>query len=270
MLEKLAKGAISRDRARIAQNFISTYRKVRSKLFCYPLIYMNIFLLSQRIARHALMLLFVSTGSFAATSGGNVTVIGLESYQFIQPIEKNKETHGQTYELELTVAYFPAAGWEKDVVVATVSRATALLGQCGVMLAALELTILQGSSYFQDFSTPAARDLARRVPLRRPTVYFLADTLQQPAFDAEAIGRGNSRTRPELADTVWVMRGTRDLDLVVAHELAHVLMNSGDHTALPGNLMREETSPENVGLTASQCARLQQSGTAHGLLTPRP
>src|SRR3970282_147234 len=62
--------------------------------------------------------------------------------------------------------------------------------------------------------------------------------------DAEAIARGNSRTRPELRDTVWVARGARDLGLVIAHELAHVLMDSGEHTEESGNLMREDTSPQ--------------------------
>ena len=87
-----------------------------------------------------------------------------------------------------------------------------------------------------------------------------------PAFDAEAIGRGNSRSRPELADTVWVARGARDLGIVVAHELAHVLMDSGEHDNTADNLMAESTTPQNTQLTAVQCQRLTASGRRNGLL----
>lgn len=114
--------------------------------------------------------------------------------------------------------------------------------------------------------TPVARELVRLVPLARPAVYFVADTLQRPAFDAEAIGRSNSRTRPELADTVWVTRATRDLGIALAHELAHVLMDRGDHIEEPGNLMRADTSPENTRLSADQCAQLRDTAARNGLL----
>ena len=74
--------------------------------------------------------------------------------------------------------------------------------------------------------------------------------------------------RPELANTVWIARGTRDLGLVVAHELAHVLMNSGAHDNTPGNLMAESTAPDNTRLTAAQCAQIRNTGARHGLLHP--
>lgn len=102
-------------------------------------------------------------------------------------------------------------------------------------------------------------------------VWFVRDTRQRPAFDAEAIGRGNSRMRPELADSIWVTRATGDLGIAIAHELAHVLMDSGAHSNEPGNLMREETSPASKLLSATQCAQLRETGTANGMLeAPRP
>jgi hypothetical protein len=102
--------------------------------------------------------------------------------------------------------------------------------------------------------------------LHKPTVYFVSGTRQRPAFDAEAIGRGNSRTRPELADTIWVTRGTRDLGIAIAHELAHVLMDSGEHSEAPSNLMREDTGPENTDLTDAQCARMRAAALANDLV----
>jgi hypothetical protein len=97
-------------------------------------------------------------------------------------------------------------------------------------------------------------------------VYLVRDTKNRPAFDAEAIGRGNSRTRPELADTVWMTAATREPGVALAHELAHVLMDSGGHSGEAGNLMREQTSPRNTALSAAQCARLRGTGGRNGLL----
>ena len=121
---------------------------------------------------------------------------------------------------------------------------------------------------FRIYRTPAARELARTLRPQAPAVYFLDDTRQDPAFDAEAIGRSNSRTRPELADTVWITHPTRDPGIALAHELVHVLMDSGEHSVEPGNLMRDETSPESTHLSAAQCARIRDTGTPNGLLVP--
>ena len=94
----------------------------------------------------------------------------------------------------------------------------------------------------------------------------MRDTRSRPAFDAEAIGRGNSRTRPELADTVWMTVATRDAGTALAHELAHVLMDTGEHSDEPGNLMRDETTAGNTVLSETQCARLGETGSGNGLL----
>ena len=104
----------------------------------------------------------------------------------------------------------------------------------------------------------------------RPLAYFADDTLNQPAFDAEAVGRGNSRTRPELEGTVWLTHGVREPGVALAHELAHVLMDSGEHSQQPGNLMRTETAPANIHLDPMQCARLTTVGAQQGLLKPVP
>jgi len=143
-----------------------------------------------------------------------------------------------------------------------------LFAPCGVRIAAAELRVLDAPPRFRDYETRVSRELARLAPAPRPAIYFVADTLNRPAFDAEAIGRANSGQRPELADTVWVAAGTRDLHVVLAHELTHVLMDSGAHSEEPGNLMQSETTPENTRLTETQCARLRATAERNGLLTP--
>lgn len=173
-----------------------------------------------------------------------------------------------THRYRLTLAYLEGGGWTPDAIRAAAREAVQILGQCGVMVEKAELLRIGAPTRFREFYTPVSRELARALPLAKPAVYFVAGTRQRPAFDAEAIGRGNSRSRPELRDTVWVTRGARDLGIVLAHELAHVLMDSGDHADEPGNLMREDTAPENKLLSEAQCARLRETGSANGLLSP--
>ena len=172
------------------------------------------------------------------------------------------------YELRLTAAYLEGSGWSAAAVEGLVERSARILARCDLGLAELTLVRIGAPAPYRDYATRTARELARTVPLEKPTLYFVADTRQRPAFDAEAIGRGNSRGRPELADTVWVTRATRDPEVAVAHELAHVLMNSGEHSRADGNLMRDETAPGNVRLSDLQCGRLRSTAAANGLIRP--
>jgi hypothetical protein len=176
--------------------------------------------------------------------------------------------HAATHALGLTLVYFDGGVWREDEIQAVAYPAAGLLAQCGVTLVQVEVVRVEAPPRYRNFFTPLSRELARVLQLPKPAVFFVTDTRQQPAFDAEAIGRGNSRTRPELADTVWITRATRDPAIALAHELAHVLMDSGEHVIEPGNLMREDTTPDNTRLNAAQCAQLRATGTANGLLQP--
>ena len=170
--------------------------------------------------------------------------------------------------MRLTLAYLKGAGWAREEILAAVVQTARIVGQCGVGLERAELVLVDAPERYRYFFTPISRELARALPLEKPTIYFVADTRQRPAFDAEAIGRGNSGSRPELANTVWITRTTRDLGIALAHELAHVLMDSGEHSDDPGNLMREETAPANTLLSDALCARLVAKGAENGLLIP--
>lgn len=169
-------------------------------------------------------------------------------------------------ELRVTLVLFAGGDWPEREAVATAQEAARVLAQCGIVPAPPELLHVDEDARFRTFHTPRSRALARKLQPRKPAVFFVDGTLQRPAYDAEAIGRGNSRSRPELADTVWIVRDARDPAIVLAHELAHVLMDSGEHSEEPGNLMRDETTPQNTRLTEAQCARLRGTGLANGLL----
>ena len=131
--------------------------------------------------------------------------------------------------MRLSLAVMAETGWRAEHVLEAAKRAADILTQCGLRTS-IELYEIDGPERYRSLFTPVSRDLAKRLALPKPTIFFVADTLNRPAFDAEAVGRGNSRTRPEMADTVWIASGARDLPVVIAHELAHVLADSGAHS----------------------------------------
>jgi hypothetical protein len=171
-----------------------------------------------------------------------------------------------THQLTLTLVTFTGGDWPRDIIVEAMRNTAKILENCGVRLVDTELLQVEAPPRYHYLDTPVSRELARTLRLAKPTVYFVTDTRHRPAFDAEAMGRGNTGTRPELADSVWITRPARDVGVTLTHELVHVLTNSGEHVDLPGNLMREDTAPKNTQLTNAQCIRLREVGVKNGLL----
>ena len=172
-----------------------------------------------------------------------------------------------THRLQLELLVFQDTPWRPDVILQAVRDIAPILAQCRVWLERAELKSLDGGDpRLRDLATPVSRQLVRRMQPAKPAVFFVRDTHHEPAFDAEAFGRGNTATRPELAGTVWVTAPVRDLPVALAHELAHVLMDSGAHSVEPGNLMREATAPDATRLGAEQCRRIVTTATENGWL----
>jgi hypothetical protein len=172
-----------------------------------------------------------------------------------------------THRLQLDLVAFRDTQWEPDRILRAVRDAAAILAQCGIRLQRAELYRFEGGDPgLRYLSTPVSRQLVRRVRPAKPAVFFVRDTRHVPTFDAEAFGTGNTATRPELAFTVWITAAIRDLPLALAHELAHVLMDSGEHSVEAANLMRDETAPGNTQLAPEQCARMVETGERNGLL----
>ena len=173
------------------------------------------------------------------------------------------------HRLRLAFGYFADTGWTFDALERHAARAAGILAACDIRLDEVEVHTLAGPQMYRYFHDAIGSDLVAKAGLPKPSVYFVRDTLQVEAFEAEAIGRRNSASRPALRYTVWMTEGTRDPGIALAHELAHVLMDSGAHVDRAGNLMRGETAPENTALTEQQCARMVRTGVRNGLLTGR-
>ncbi|MFQ5993875.1 MAG: S8 family serine peptidase [Acidiferrobacterales bacterium] len=177
-----------------------------------------------------------------------------------------KGATGSTYFFRPTFVYLDRTEWNFDILRFHARRSAKFLEQCGIVIPSVDVYLLEGPETFRYFREHTAKELVRRLRFAKPTVYFVRDSLQQDAYEAEAIGKGNSRTRPTLRYTVWVTERLRDPGIGLAHELVHVLMDSGRHVDLPGNLMRAQTSPDNTELTVVQCARIASAGVENGLL----
>ena len=122
----------------------------------------------------------------------------------------------------------------------------------------------------RDFSRSNAKLLVSKIGAVGPRVYFVRDTLDRPAFEAVTFGTTNSTRNPDLRFTVWMTAPTHDPHIALAHELAHLLLDKGSHTRTPNNLMRSDTSPENVELSEKQCDAMRDAATRNGLLGLTP
>ena len=158
------------------------------------------------------------------------------------------------------------SGWEMGRVQEITQKAAALIRVCGITVRPAAVLEVEANPSLRDFSRPNAKRLAGKVMPGGSRVFFVRDTLDRPAYDAVTFGTGNSRRNPELRFTVWITALTRDPHIALAHELVHVLLDDGAHSALPDNLMRADTAPGNLQLTPEQCTGMRDSARQNGLL----
>lgn len=175
---------------------------------------------------------------------------------------------GSTHELRPTLVILEGAGWQVDAIREATAEATRILAQCGISIPEVTVRVVNGPERAKVFRNDWSTELVLNLAPHKPAVFFVKDSLQDISFEAEAIGRSNSRKRRQLADTVWMTAPAQDLDISLAHELYHAVADSGQHDPDATNLMHERTNGSNTTLRASQCLRLIRVGEALGNLTP--
>lgn len=158
--------------------------------------------------------------------------------------------------------------WSTSLMESVARDAAQIFSQCNVGIREFDVFKVRTPRRYLYYNGPHARALVRGFDVQRPAVFFVRDTLQQIAFDAEAIGHANGRGRPSLVDTVWMTEAVGHSGVALAHELYHVLADSGSHSGDPTNLMYSETHGENTKLREDQCIRMREVGAAFGHLTP--
>ncbi len=181
-------------------------------------------------------------------------------------LELGAPAQAGAYELRPSMVLLREAGWSLAQVRSASRRAAHTLAQCDINMSAVTLNVLAVPEPLKFFRDDTATTLVRSHPVSRPAVFFVKGSLQSVEFEGEAIGRANSRGRVELADSVWLVHDVQHPGVALAHELVHVLGDSGAHSDKPGNLMHESTSAHGDLLTQGQCQDLVSAGLANGLL----
>jgi|GEM_PF-432092 len=186
-------------------------------------------------------------------------------------LEPDPEVPGvESFGLPLTAVLVNKSGWNSSQVRQTIENAVAILKQCKVRRGAIDLVELSGPRSVRLMSDDSMRALAEFLPNEAIRVFFVEETLREIEFGAEAIGRVNARRRPWLRDSVWMTRWVPDPGYSLAHELFHVLADSGLHRKEPNNLMAEVTGQQDTDtepfLSPSQCGQLRNIGLGNNLL----
>lgn len=160
--------------------------------------------------------------------------------------------------------------WPSDVIRAAIEQASEVLEQCDISIPTLTVQRVSGADHLMDLSLSSAHTLFARVRPRGhnhpAAIVFARDTAMLQAFDGEAFGRGNTRSRPWMRDSVWLTSQISDAGIGLAHELYHVLANSGAHNQIKNNLMQPYTQPGATELTAKQCQSAIHSAIALKLI----
>ena len=160
--------------------------------------------------------------------------------------------------------------WTTERIVDSLKDVNELFDQCGLAIKAEELIRVNGAKYISNLSPGSALTLHRylgdQLHTDATTIYFAADTDMQTKFDAEAFGKANTRTRPWMRNSLWVTSVTPDTGNAIAHELFHILANSGQHSKEANNLMQNRTSPQNIRLSVTQCQEAITNATRNKLI----
>ncbi len=167
---------------------------------------------------------------------------------------------------ELMAVVLDSTGWQIEDARQAIMLALPILAQCAVAAQRVKLVQIATPAAYRDLSPQASRQLAAHLAPARPAIFFVRNTRMRQPFEAEAFGLDNTRMRPELVNTVWVTRSAPDLPETLAHELFHVIANSGAHSDDKTNLMHDQTAPGRQQLTPAQCAALRASGQINRLL----
>jgi len=211
----------------------------------------------------------VGGGYIADPLADSTTLAAIESQieTTIQPSTKNEGS----FTLPLSL-FALGDSWSTESITSAVREATTLLKQCEIAVPPIELQRVTAADYLMDLSVSSGHTLfskLRPAGERHPVaVVFARDTTMLDPYDGEAFGEGNTRSRAWMRDSVWLTHGIRDAGIALAHELFHVLANSGTHSRLENNLMRAQTQHGGTVLTSKQCELASTNALSQGLLSP--
>jgi hypothetical protein len=165
--------------------------------------------------------------------------------------------------LQIQIFRLDDTGWSDATVKQAMDEAAGILSQCHVAVQ-FNSRDVQVSSYLKDFHSITSKTITDQLKTDRPAIFLVRDTLRSIPFEGEAFAMSNTTLMPWLKDTAWLVGNVQHPGKVLAHELVHILLDNGTHSADPKNLMHEKTSLLSDNLTVKQCQSIQQNLKVHG------
>jgi hypothetical protein len=160
--------------------------------------------------------------------------------------------------LDLQVVLLEHSGWKPKQAREAIIQAQKIYHQCNITLE-VTLSRYSVSDYLLDFHSLSSRTLIDQLNVTMPSIFLVRDTRRLEAFGGEAFGKANTRKMPWLENTAWLITEQKDIGIILAHELFHILVDDGKHDNTPGNLMNNETEANNTVITSAQCEQISQS-----------
>ncbi len=198
----------------------------------------------------------------------DVEVVSSTTVEKEQIYTRGAYPQGIEQTLSVSMVVLEGTAWSAPLLKFMAADAARIFAQCKLGLSRIRIYQVKAPRRLSFFNDVHASALVSKLEIQRPAVFFVRDTLQQVAFDAEAIGNSNGRSRPTLVDTVWMTEAVGHSGIALAHELFHVLADSGSHSDDPENLMFEQALGVNAKLTDGQCMQMRRIGAAFGHLKP--
>ncbi len=163
--------------------------------------------------------------------------------------------------------------WDDKRITDIQNMIASVLSQCNIQVSGSLIRRLAVAPHLATMSIGNSRTLLDHVRPDKPSIVLTTitrtlfeDNGEAYRYDAEAFGRGNTRGRDWLRDTVWISQDVQDAGLAAVHELVHVLMNDGGHVDQANNLMNTKTALNNRLLNSLQCRAMHDNGLSNGLL----
>jgi len=154
---------------------------------------------------------WVASGYIAdPLSGGEILRRPLAAY----PAEASTESDELPLSLKVLVLD-PA--WAESRLAGIVEQAYDILAQCKISRGSVTIDAVEGAEYLRDLATGSARTLLDALGGEGLTVVMARDTRMLEAYTGEAFGLGNTRMRPWLANSVWLMLDVDDPGIALAH-----------------------------------------------------
>ncbi len=175
--------------------------------------------------------------------------------------------------IDLTLVYLEDSAWSFKNVLSTLEGAQSVWESCGIALANIELIKIRNlvghegirPEMEHDGGAGGEFDFMRKLlelhpNLKRPIVIFFDDHKKNP--NKSEWGAGEARNKNYTKglvneDTIWMTHNAfnyyQPADVVLAHEIGHVILNSGHEYTKEDNLMHGYYTKLSPVVTDDQC-----------------